>query len=370
MAGASDSGQEKTEAPSARRRQEARDQGQIARSSELVSSIMLLGGGMILAAWAGTSLTDFAHKAMIENARTLSAEPFTPTGAITVLRNTVTGLMLALLPFALGICALAIGGNVLQTRGGLSWGKVQPKLSNINFGAGIKRLFGMDSVMNLVKSLVKLVVLGTITWMVLSKSWPQIISLGDTGPEGATLVLRALLLRLVVTTGIAFIVISGFDYAYQYFKLEQTLRMSRQEIIRENREAEGDPMVKARQMSLARSRARQRMMQRVPTADVVIVNPTHIAIALKYDLSIAPAPIVVAMGERKIAERIKALALKAGVPVIENRPVARALIASAKVNQAIPPALYAAIAEILAFVYRTRAPQRLAALAAQERSPE
>jgi flagellar biosynthetic protein FlhB len=119
--------------------------------------------------------------------------------------------------------------------------------------------------------------------------------------------------------------------------------------------------------SIARSRARQRMLQRVPTADVVVVNPTHIAVALRYDVAVAPAPVVVAMGRRKLAERIKAIALKSGVPVLENRPVARALIATAVVGKPIPPALYAAIAEILAFVYRMRAPRRLDEIVAPER---
>jgi len=173
-----------------------------------------------------------------------------------------------------------------------------------------------------------------------------------------------------VSTGLAYLALSGLDYGYQWYQTEKKLRMTRQEIVRENRDSEGDPMVKARQMSLARQRARQRMMQRVPQADVVVVNPTHIAVALRYDISVAAAPIVVAMGERKIAERIKAIAIKAGVPIIENKPIARALLASARVNHPIPPALYAAIAEILAFVYRTRSPHRLAALAAAERRPE
>jgi flagellar biosynthetic protein FlhB len=130
--------------------------------------------------------------------------------------------------------------------------------------------------------------------------------------------------------------------------------MSRQEIVRENRETEGDPLVKARILSIMRNTARQRMMRQVPTADVVVVNPTAIAVALKYDASQSGAPMVVAMGRRKLAERIRAIATKAGVPIVENRPVARALIATAAVGKPIPPALYAAVAEILAFVYRRR----------------
>ena len=370
MADNLETGQERNEAPTPRRREEAHREGQIARSPELVSALVMLGGGLLLAAWGGESLTRFAQRALVENSRSLSAGPYTTAGAVAVVRETGSGLMLALLPFALGVVGLAIGGNLLQTRGVLAWGRIQPKWSNVNLTAGFKRMLGMDAVFNLVKSALKLTALGVVTWIVLKRSWPQLTALGDTGTEGLTFVLRALIVRLVVSTGIAFLALSGLDYAFQWFQTEKKLRMTRQEIIREHRESEGDPMVKARQLSLARQRARQRMMHRVPTADVVVVNPTHIAVALRYDITVASAPIVVAMGERKIAERIKTIAIKAGVPIIENKPVARALIASAKINQAIPPALYAAIAEILAFVYRTRSPHRLAALAAAERRSE
>jgi flagellar biosynthetic protein FlhB len=136
--------------------------------------------------------------------------------------------------------------------------------------------------------------------------------------------------------------------------MEKSLRMTRQEVVHEHREMEGDPIVKARIFSIMRAKARQRMMREVPTADVVVVNPTEIAVALKYDGAVAPAPIVVAMGRLKLAERIRAIATQSGVPIVENRPVARALIATAVVSKPIPPALYAAVAEILAFVYRRR----------------
>jgi len=193
-----------------------------------------------------------------------------------------------------------------------------------------------------------------------------VTALGEMGAAATTLVLRSLLLRLVVTSGLAFLAVAGFDYLFQRWRHEQKLKMTRQEVVREHREQEGDPIVKARILSLQRQKARQRMMQRVPTADVVVVNPTHIAVALRYDVSVAPAPLVVAMGERKVAERIKQIAIAHGVPVLQNKPVARALLATAKIGKPIPPALYAAIAEILAFVYRTRAPHRLRQLAAAE----
>jgi flagellar biosynthetic protein FlhB len=191
--------------------------------------------------------------------------------------------------------------------------------------------------------------------LLLSSSWPELVSLGETGASEAVAVLKSLAFRLATVTGFAFLILAAADYAYQVYKLEKSLRMTKQEVIREHRETEGDPLVKSRIRSIAMSMARKRMLQEVPTADVVVVNPTHIAVALKYDMNVALAPMVVAMGQRKLAARIKQIALESRVPVIENKPVARALLATATVGQPIPPALYAVIAEILAFVYRQRA---------------
>jgi flagellar biosynthetic protein FlhB len=231
---------------------------------------------------------------------------------------------------------------------------ITPSFTNINLVGGIKRIVSLDSVVTLLKSLVKISLLAFITWQVVRSNWPELVSLAGASPIEIGLVARMLTVKLALTVGLAFLVIAGADYWYQCFQYEKSLRMTRQDVIGEHKDSEGDPMIKGRMRALAQSRARQRMLQDVQTADVVVVNPTHVAVALKYDIDVAPAPIVVAMGERKLAERIKALAYKANVPVIENRPVARALLATAKVGQMVPSALYAVVAEILAFVYRQR----------------
>jgi flagellar biosynthetic protein FlhB len=176
--------------------------------------------------------------------------------------------------------------------------------------------------------------------------------------------------RLALTVGLAFLVLGAFDYLVQFHRTEKQLKMSRHEVTQEYKEQEGDPLIKARVRQIARQRARRRMLTQVATADVVITNPTHIAVALKYDVNQAGAPVVVAMGERKLAERIKAIAGKSGVPIIENKPLARALRAACTVGAPIPPAFFIAVAEILAYVYRIR--QRMpdaVAAAAAEMSP-
>lgn len=355
MAEENSSAQERTEAPTHRRREQAREEGRVPRSQELPAAVLLLGGAMLLAGVGGRSLAAFSQRALQVGAGAITADPLTLGGAVALLRMIGEGLLVALLPFALGITALALLVNLIQARGVMSWKPLEPKLTNISPLTGFKRLFSLESVVTLLKSVAKIAALSLLTWMVLRGSWGSVMALVETGAPDILQVLRSLALRMTLVTGFAFLAIAAGDYAFQIFRHEKSLKMTRQEVVREYRETEGDPMVKGRIQQLARSRARQRMLQAVPTADVVLVNPTHIAVALRYDPLVSPAPLVVAMGERKLAERIKALAFQSGVPVLENKPVARALLATATVGKPIPPALYAAIAEILAYVYRRKA---------------
>jgi len=350
-------GQEKSESPTARRRQQARDEGQIARSVELSAAAVLLAGAGSIAMSGGTSLATFAQRMMRESAGALTADPLTAAGGANVLRTVVLGLVSALMPFFLGVAVITIAVNLVQSRGAISWGPVKPKLSKLNPAAGLKRLVGTESLVNAIKAILKLAVLGLVTLFVLRKAWPELISLTETGPAAVMAVTRTLGLRLVFLTGMAFLVIALADYVYQLVKLEKSLKMTKQEVILEHKESEGDPQIKGRIRQMQRQRARQRMLQAVPRADVVITNPTHVAVALQYDPSVSPAPIVLALGERKLAERIKQIARDANVPLVENKPVARALLATCTVGKSIPPALYTAVAEILAFVYRLRNPQ-------------
>jgi flagellar biosynthetic protein FlhB len=349
------SAQERTEAPTQRRRQQAREEGRVARSQELPAAVILVGGAMLLAGVGGRSLAAFSVRALEAGAGALTSEPLTLASGTALVRMMGEGLIMALLPFLLGTAVLVLAVNLVQARGVISWKPLEPKLTNISPLTGLKRLFSLESIVTLIKAILKIAVLGLLTWMVLERSWGSVMSLAQTSAGDVLMVFKTLSFRLAAVTGFAFLAIAAGDYAFQIFRHEKSLKMTRQEVIREYREAEGDPMVKGRIQQLARSRARQRMLQAVPTADVVLVNPTHIAVALKYDPFVSPAPIVVAMGERKLAERIKALAFASGVPVLENKPIARALLATATVGKPIPPALYAAIAEILAYVYRKKA---------------
>jgi flagellar biosynthesis protein FlhB len=178
--------------------------------------------------------------------------------------------------------------------------------------------------------------------------------LSQTSQLGFLFVVKRYSVRMLATAGGAYLALAAGDYVWQWWQYEKSLRMTKEEVKQEHKANEGDPHIKQRRRAIARSYARKQMMKDVPKADVVIINPTHIAIAIKYDASLAPAPVVLAIGMNKVAERIKEIARESGVPMVENRPLARALLKTAKVGTMIPYELYMAVAEVLAFVLRTR----------------
>jgi len=260
----------------------------------------------------------------------------------------------ALAPVVLGISALALAVGAIQARGTLTLQPLSPDWSRLAPQNNLRRLFSVRPLVELAKSILKLVIVSAAIYVAIGGAWSEILALPQQSPAAVLGITHRLATRLFLTAGLAFLALAAADYLYQLWEHERGLRMTKEEVKQELKDTEGDPMIKSRIRSLGRSLARRRMMAAVPTADVVVTNPTHIAVALRYDPSIAPAPVVVAMGERKLAQRIKEIALAAGVPVIENRPLARALLATGRIGLPIPPDLYVAVAEVLAFVYRQR----------------
>lgn len=352
MADGQNDGRERTEQPTARRRQQARDEGQVPRSGEIAVAAGIVVGALLLAKTSGHSFARVATETLQRSSAALAATEVTPLATVRLVQQVGVAVLLAWLPFALGVGAVVAGSQLAQTRGALSWQALTPKLSNLSPLKSLQRLFGLEGVLSVFKSAAKMVILGLVTWSVLSGHIGEFVVLARSGPAVTGGLIAGLTLKLAVTTGLALLALAGVDYAYQWFRHEKSLRMSRDEIMREHRETEGDPLIKARIRSIARSLSRRRMMQAVPTADVVVVNPTHVAVALRYDPSELPAPVVVAMGERRVAEKIRAIAEKAGVPIVQNIAVARALLATGAVGKPIPGPLYVAVAEILAWVHR------------------
>jgi flagellar biosynthetic protein FlhB len=344
----------RTEEPTPRRRQQARAEGRIARSAELTGAVMLLAGASFTVSvggrWIGEHLLDLFRSSPGWSL----AEPPGLIGAVGLLRQLVLGLLAAALPVAAALMLVALGVGLGQSRGVVSWKPVRPDPSRLHPVNGLRRIFGAEAALNLVKSVLKLAALGLLAYLVLRAAVPGFTALADAPPIAMAGAIRGAVVRLALTVGLAFLALGGLDYFVQLIRVERGLKMTRQEVVQEHREQEGDPQIKARIRQIARQRARQRMLAAVPKADVVITNPTHVAVALTYELGTAAAPLVVAMGERKLAERIKLIAARAGVPILENPPLARALQATCRVGAPIPPALYLAVAEVLAFVYRMR----------------
>jgi flagellar biosynthetic protein FlhB len=245
--------------------------------------------------------------------------------------------------------------NGAQARGVFSMKPLMPDMQRISPASNIKRIVGPQAVVELLKSLAKLAIVGFAVKGVLGRdAMTMIAATTQQGPAAFLEVVRHYAVKLLITAGIAYLALALADYVWQYWRFTQQMRMTKEEVKQELKNSEGDPLLKQRMRSMGRAMARRQMFRDVPKADVVIVNPTHRAIAIQYDPTRAPAPIVLAMGQRKVAERIKKIALEHGVAVVENRPLAIALLKHARVGMIIPVELYLAVAEVLAFVIRQR----------------
>lgn len=344
--------QERTEEATPRRKQEAADEGRIPRSSELGTAALMLGGAltisMIFPAVGSRAISMFGTglARIGETGEGAAIAQLTSAGYASL-------MLVALAGSALGGLALAVGAA--QARGTFATEQLSPKWNRINPLGNAKNLIGWRAIADLTKALLKVALIGIVTWRVLGAAWPDVLDLGGRDAVSVLTTLRHYGVKLLMTAGISYLGLAAGDYGFQWWQHVRDMRMTKDEVRQESKQQDGDPMLKSRLRAIARARIRKQMFKDVAKADVVIVNPTHIAIALRYDPLTAPAPVVLAMGERKVAERIKTLAREHGIPTIENKPLARALLRTARVGITIPADLYAAVADVLAFVFRQRA---------------
>jgi flagellar biosynthesis protein FlhB len=350
----SDSG-EKTEEPTGKRLEEAREKGQIPKSQEIGTAATLLGFLLVLS-MAGPTLWRFLMDSMGGSLANAGDDTLrSGVGMITHLQVTGFRTLVAMLGIAVAMATIAVGVQAAQTGGLLTTKPLEPKFSRLNPLTNAKNIFGKQSFIELFKSIAKMGIVGWAVYASLDHAWPDVQALAlDPSPTALLDVVGRYGFMMVRNAGLMFVVLAAADYAWQRWKTNEDLKMSKQEVKDEFKSQEGDQAMKGRRRQVARERVRRAMFAAVKTADVVVVNPVHIAIAIKYDPSVAPAPYIVALGERKIAQRIKELAFQHGVPVIENKPLARALIKVAKVGTMIPVEMYLAIAEVLAFVMREK----------------
>lgn len=345
--------QEKTEAPTPRRRDEARKEGRVPRSAELTTSFVLLGAAILLNV-AGPTLGAQIMNLFGYGFTAIGSSALDVQGSVSLLRSLGLRTLAVLGVWGGSLMAVAIAIAGPQARGIVSAKPLMPDPSRLNPANNIKRVVGLQSIAELLKSIAKLLLVAWVVRGALGAAWTDMMSLSQMSALGFLVVVKKYAVKLLMTAGLAYLGLAALDYAWQVWQYEQSLKMSRDEIKQELKQTEGDPLIKQRLRSFGRALARRQMFRSVPSADVVITNPTHIAIALSYDPDKAPAPIVLAMGQRKVAERIKAIAREHGVPCIENKPLARALLATSRVGSIIPAELYVAVAEILAFVIRRR----------------
>jgi flagellar biosynthetic protein FlhB len=351
---AENSGQEKTEKATGKRREEARRRGQVASSREVPSTLILI---------TGLAVMQFAGAFVFERLRGILGGIFRDIHTIRLDSVAVASAMalelfknivLILLPFFIPILVAGFIGNVGQFGLAFHATPLAPKFGNLNPLSGIKKLFSLRSTVEMLKSVLKLLLVGAIAYAVIVGSledFPGLVALDLASIAALTWQVGA---RITLYVCLALVVLSALDVVYQRWQYEQNLKMTKQEVKDEHKSMEGDPQVKARIRSLQRQAAYQRMMVEVPKSDVVITNPTHLAIALSYDAQQMAAPRVVAKGADFVAERIKEVAREHDVPLVENKPLAQALFKMADVGDPIPVDLYRAVAEVLAYVYKLK----------------
>ncbi len=345
--------EDRTEDPTPKRRAEIRKRGQTARSQDLTGATVLLAGLYALKSLAG-ALQDRISALLVDNIQVIgnldrNAPPSTGTS--------VLGLLMGTLPPFLGILVLAaIVSSVIQ--GGFIFvpGLLTPKLDRVSPLAGMKRMVSIQGLVGLGKALAKFAVVGLVATMVIRARLSELAAVGTLDLLPALRVLVDLLWNVLFKSALAILGLGILDWLWERRRFMQSNRMTRKEVEDENRQSEGDPHVKG-QLKGKRRQFLQQMMQDVGTADVVVTNPTHFAVALRYDPTGMSAPTVIAKGQDFLALRIREAAKAARVPVLENPPLARALHKLVPVGGEIPPQLYVAVAEVLAFVFRLKRAQ-------------
>lgn len=345
--------QDKTEPATPRRRQMAREKGQVSRSQDLVSAAGFFAG-VIALRFGGPVVARFlmARSAAIWSAA-LPAE-FSVAYAVDVLRNVFLYAALASLPVMVGSLLFGSGVSMIQTGLNFRMNLLSPDAGRLNPLTGITRLFSKRALMDCLKSLVKIALIAFLAWTTLRRVMPEMAGLSVRELASSLEITQTTIESLVLKCGTFLLAAGLLDYLYQWWEHEKSLRMTVKEVRDEIRDNEVKPEVRQAIRARMRQMAKRRMMQEVPKADVVVVNPTHYAVALKYDADENPAPIVTAKGVDEIALRIRQIAEEAGVSVVENPPLARALFKAADIGEAIPEELYKAVAEVLAYVYRLK----------------
>ena len=344
---------ERTEKATPKRRSEARKKGQVAKSRE-VTSVMVLLAGLSALFLLGSYYYGQLSTLMIKSFSQIGTIVVSPEN-IHVLQNQLlvsVGLILA--PFLGVVVVVSVVSNYVQVGGLWSWELLKPDPAKVFSWQGLRRIFSLQSLMELLKSIGKILIVGGMAYYTIKEELPNIPPLMNQEIGTISRYIFSVSFDIFLNTVLVMVLLAGLDYVYQRWSYEKGLRMNKQEVKDEGKQAEGDPLVRARMRSMQRDLARRRMMAEVPKADVIITNPTHIAVALLYTSGEMDAPRVVAKGAGFVAEKIKAIGQEHEIPILENKPLAQILYKTVEVGQMIPATLYHLVADVLAFVYRVK----------------
>lgn len=342
---------EKTEEPTAKRQSDARNKGQVARSQELGTAFVLLGGFFALyQLGAGIYVNITGYMSYI------LAHPTTEVTTESVMRifiDIVTLFGKTALPLMFVIMITGLCVNFMQVGINFTTEPLSLKFENLNPINGFGRIFSKRALVELIKSFLKIGIIGFFIYTYLKEEIPQASKYLYMDLTASIPIISGIIINLVFKVLLVVFVMAVLDYGYQRWQHKQGLMMSKQEVKEEFKQMEGDPQIKGKIKQKQRQMAMSRMMKEVPQADVVITNPTHFAVALKYQQGME-APLVIAKGQDLVARKIKEIAREAGVTIVENKPLARSLFAMVDVGGSVPPELYKAVAEVLAYVYRLK----------------
>lgn len=349
-------GGEKTEPATAKKLQDARKEGQVAKSKELSAAVELIALFLVLkifVSYIGENLISvfpvIYHKMPdIINNSAGGLSVFTVT---TVVNNVMLVILKILAPvFAIGVtCCVLI--NILQVGWKVTGKPMQPKFSKINPMSGFKRIFSKESLFELVKSIAKIALIAYVAYTSVKDHQNDLFLLYNIPLMQVIILIGSIVIDAGLKISIVYLVVGIVDWLYQKHKFKEDMKMTKQEVKDEYKNTEGNPEIKGRQRSKMREASQRRMMQNLPTADVVITNPTHLSVAIKYDADKNSAPVVIAKGEDFLAMKIREIARENNIEIVENKPLARMLYANVDVGAEVPPELYQAVAEVLAFVY-------------------
>jgi flagellar biosynthetic protein FlhB len=332
-----------------KRKRDARKKGQVLKSQELTSALILLGLIGILKFWLPKMLDKMGR--LISYAYAFSHEWDIRTVAALMTEVSLQTFYI-LAPLFLTAFLIALAVNYFQVGFLLTFEPIKPKLSRLSPIEGAKRMFGVKALVQLIKALLKVVIIGYFLYAVIRDNFETFGVLQQINVKQATMLLGEILFEMAWKVAVAFTLVAVLDFLYQWWDYTKNLKMSHEEVKEEFKQTEGDPLVKAEIKKKQRSLAVRRMMEDLKQADVVITNPTHLAVAIKYDPEKYEAPYVLAKGQGQVAQRIKEIAREHDILIMENKPLAQALYAQVELGEVVPRDLYKAVAEVLAFVYK------------------